>query len=105
MKIQTNQETIEAIKKIIETQAEHPDNIRIYVAGKGCSGPSFGLSLDDINQEEDLTYTESDVNFVMSKEIYAEVGDMSVLCVEGGYMVKPVVAKESACGSCGGGCS
>ncbi len=105
MKIETNQETLQAIKKIIEAQADHPDNIRIYVAGMGCSGPSFGLSLDDVNAEEDLTYIEDEVNFVMTKEIYEQVGDMIVQSVDGGYMVKPAVTPESSCGSCGGGCS
>lgn len=35
MKIQTNQETIDAIKGIINQQADQPDNIRIYIAGMG----------------------------------------------------------------------
>jgi hypothetical protein len=35
MKIQTNQETVEAIKKIVDQQADQPNNIRIYIAGMG----------------------------------------------------------------------
>lgn len=35
MKVQTNQETVAAIKTIIEQQADQPDNIRIYIAGMG----------------------------------------------------------------------
>ncbi len=105
MKIQTNQETLVAIRKIIEAQADHPDNIRIYVAGMGCNGPSFGLSLDEINSEEDMTYSEGNVNFVMTKEIFEQVGDMLIESAEGGYLVRPVKTPETACGSCGGGCS
>lgn len=44
MKIQTNQETIGAMKAVMADQ-EH-DGIRIYIAGMGCSGPTFGLTLD-----------------------------------------------------------
>ena len=35
MKIQTNQETVDAIKSIVEQQADQPSNIRIYIAGMG----------------------------------------------------------------------
>jgi len=35
MKIQTNQETVDAIKTVIEQQKDQPDNIRIYIAGMG----------------------------------------------------------------------
>jgi hypothetical protein len=35
MNIQTNQETVDAIKAIVEQQADQPNNIRIYIAGMG----------------------------------------------------------------------
>ncbi len=104
MKIQTNQETLEAIKGIIEQQADQPDNIRVYIAGMGCSGPSFGLTLDEVG-ENDLKDDSNDVTFIMTKEIHEQVGDMLVESVEGGYLVRPLKTPETACGSCGGGCS
>jgi len=35
MKIQTNQETVDAIKTIVTQQADQPDNVRVYIAGMG----------------------------------------------------------------------
>ncbi len=35
MKVQTNQETVDAIKGIVEQQADQPGNVRIYIAGMG----------------------------------------------------------------------
>jgi hypothetical protein len=35
MKVQTNQETVDAIKGIVEQQADQPSNVRIYIAGMG----------------------------------------------------------------------
>jgi hypothetical protein len=35
MKVQTNQETVEAIKGIVTQQADQPSNVRIYIAGMG----------------------------------------------------------------------
>jgi hypothetical protein len=35
MKIQTNSSTIDEIKKIMDTQAERPKFVRVFVAGYG----------------------------------------------------------------------
>lgn len=35
MKIQTTQETIEEIKKVLDSQEGAPSNVRIFVAGYG----------------------------------------------------------------------
>lgn len=35
MKIQTTQETVDAIKALLEQQADQPSNVRIYIAGMG----------------------------------------------------------------------
>jgi len=104
MKIQTNDATIEAIKKVMEGQGDQPQNIRIYVAGMGCSGPSFGLTLDE-KAEGDLVDDSNDVTFLLAKDIHDQMGDIIVELTEGGYLVRPVNPPESACGSCGGGCS
>lgn len=103
MKVQTNQETVAAIKTIIEQQADQPDNIRIYIAGMGWSGPSFGLTLDELS-ENDVQDNTQEVSFIMAKDIYDQIGDIVVELTGGGYLVKPVVQEESACGSCSGSC-
>lgn len=99
MKIQTNQETVEAIKKIVDQQADQPNNIRIYIAGMGWGGPSFGLTLDELS-ENDLVDNSNDVTFIMAKDIHEQIGDVLVELTGGGYLVKPVDQGESACGSC-----
>lgn len=35
MKIQTNQETVDAIKALVEQQKDQPENVRVYIAGMG----------------------------------------------------------------------
>lgn len=35
MKISTNQETINEIKKVVESKPELPTNVRIFIAGMG----------------------------------------------------------------------
>lgn len=104
MKIQTNKETIDAIKTLIEGQVDQPGNVRVYVAGMGCGGPSFGLTLDEVNDGEDLLDNSNEINFIMAKEIHDQVGDVIVEQSGTGYLVKPVNQVESACGSCSGSC-
>jgi len=103
MKVETNQETIEAIKKLVEQQEDQPKNIRIYIAGMGCSGPSFGLTMDELT-ETDLVDESNDIKFIMGKDIHDQVGDVMVKLTDGGYLVKPMIETESACGSCSGSC-
>jgi Fe-S cluster assembly iron-binding protein IscA len=99
MYIATNQETCDKIGEVLASQADKPQNIRIFIAGMGCSGPSFGLGLDNIN-EDDLTEVINGVNFVLEKSVYDTVGEIKVEWVGNGYSVQPVVVAPSACGSC-----
>merc|ERR1711879_289179 len=99
MYIATNKETCEKIKEILSAQADKPQNIRVFIAGMACSGPSFGLGLDNIN-EEDVTEVVEGINFILEKSVYDTVGEVKVEWVGNGYSVQPVNAQESACGSC-----
>jgi Fe-S cluster assembly iron-binding protein IscA len=103
MFIETNEATIQAMKAVIESQPEDINSVRIFVAGNGCSGPTFGLTLDK-EGVADVVDTSHDIQFVMAKDIHDQVGDMIVEIVEGGYLVKPKVAMVSACNSCSAGC-
>lgn len=103
MKIHTNVETVDAIKTVIAQQADKPNTIRVFLAGMGCSGPSFGLALDD-QKETDLVDPETGINFIMDTDLFNQFGDIKVEFRETGYYVAPINQVESTCGSCGGGC-
>lgn len=101
MKIQTNQETLDAIKTVMADQEF--DSVRIYIAGMGCSGPTFGLTLDK-EGVNDVKSEEHGLTFLMTKDNYDQVGDMVVELTSGGYLVKPVTPLEVGCASCAGSC-
>lgn len=103
MNIKTNEETIKAIQAVMAEQEEKFDAVRIYIAGMGCSGPSFGLTLDEV-KEDDAVNKDNELTFVMEQNVYDQVGDIIVELVEGGYMVKPVTPAAGGCSSCGGSC-
>ena len=103
MKIVTTVDTVNEIKKIVESQPEQPGNVRIFLAGMGWSGPTLGLSLDE-KKDTDLVDDANEISFVMDKDLHDQMGDIKVEFMGNGYMVAPVNQGESACGSCGGSC-
>jgi len=103
MKITTTQETIDEIKKIVGAKADQPTNVRVYIAGMGWGGPSYGLSLDEKN-ETDLTDDSNGITFVMDKELHEKMGDFKVEFLGDGYRVAPVNQEPSDCSSCSGSC-
>jgi len=99
MYIATDKDTCEKIKEVLAAQADKPQNIRVFIAGMACSGPSFGLGLDN-SGEEDLVENIDGINFVLEKSVFDEVGEIKVEWVGNGYSVQPVTVQPSACGSC-----
>jgi Fe-S cluster assembly iron-binding protein IscA len=99
MYFETDQKTCDEIKKVFEAQEDKPKNVRIFVAGIGCSGPSFGLGLDKAKPED--VYEEiNGIKFLMDKEIYDEYGKINVKFMNGGYSVLPDDQPANTCGTC-----
>lgn len=104
MKIITTTQTIEEIKSIIAQNPDEGNDVRIYVAGMGCSGPAFGLALDTRNNE-DIVYEEGGQIFIMEPNFFEQFGDFKVEYTQRGYLVEPVnkdVLGPSDCGTCSG---
>ncbi|WP_300381539.1 HesB-like protein [Clostridium sp.] len=82
-------------------------SIRINLAGFGCSGPAFNISVDDV-KEGDLTQKVQDITFVVEEKLVDEFGGFKLLSTEEnegrGLSLKPLIEAEGGCGSCGGGC-
>ncbi len=101
MKILTNHETVAAIKDIIDQQEDQPNIVRLYVAGFGWSGPSFGLALDE-QKDTDLIDDSNEVAFIMDKDLYDEYGNIKVESMGSGFMVAPENQGNLGCASCSG---
>lgn len=99
MYIQTNKETCQAISEILLEQQDKPQNVRIFIAGMACSGPHFGLGLDDAT-ENDYKESIEGVDFVIEKDIVDSMGEILVEWKGNGYIVRPVNFTPPSCGSC-----
>ncbi|NLY72696.1 MAG: Fe-S cluster assembly protein HesB [Tissierellia bacterium] len=101
--IKTNQETVAEIKKIIEGNPDQGSCVRVYLAGMGCGGPSFGLALDE-KKDGDQSIEIDGQAFVMQEDFYNQYGDFLIEYQDGGYIVEPadMPAGLSGCASCSG---
>jgi Fe-S cluster assembly iron-binding protein IscA len=102
MKVTLPQSAVETLKDIINDNQDRPKTIRVYFAGTACSGPSFGLALDDMAQDDVFCETEG-LSFVMNKAEYEQYGDILIEDTGYGFRVIPENMKDQ--GGCGGGCS
>ena len=101
MKVTLDQKAILTLKDILKDKDQENTKVRIYFAGIGWGGPSFGLALDE-QKSDDKTYTVEGINFVMSEQDYNQYGDIAIKDTGFGFKVAP---ENSGDDSCGGGCS
>ena len=106
-KILISEEAYKEFKGFLDENEVDTYTIRINLAGFGCSGPAFNISVDDA-KEGDVTQKVNDIVFVVEEKLIDEFGGFKLLSTdenEGrGLSLKPVIEVEGGCGSCGGGC-
>lgn len=102
MKVTLPETAVNTLKDILKDNQDRPNNIRVYFAGIGCGGPSFGIALDE-QKAEDLEYDIEGLHFIMSSDDFNKYGDIVIEDTGYGFKVGPENAQDY--GGCGGGCS
>ena len=106
-KILISEDAYNEFKAFLDENEVENYSIRINLAGFGCSGPAFNISVDDV-KEGDLTQKVQDITFVVEEKLVDEFGGFKLLSTEEnegrGLSLKPFIEAEGGCGSCGGGC-
>lgn len=101
MKVLADKAAIDRLNEILKQHTDKPNTIRIYIAGMGWAGPSFGLALDE--QKENDVYDESTgIKFIMEKDLFDQFGDFSITAIGQGFRVSSANASDDACGGCSG---
>lgn len=89
--------------------------VRITMMSGGCSGPGLGLAIDEA-KENDLTFEQDGVSFLVEKGLSEICGAIKVDFVEsgsgcgcsgGGFSItseNPLPDAGGGCNSCGGSC-
>ena len=103
MKITLPESAVKTLKDILQDNQDRPQTIRVYFAGIGWGGPSFGIALDE-QKDSDTSYEVDGLTFIMDKNEYAQHGDIVIEDTGYGFRVIPENIKNDE-GACGGGCS
>ena len=103
MKVTLPQTAVDTLKDILQDNQDRPQTIRVYFAGIGWGGPSFGIALDE-QKDSDTSYEVDGLTFIMDKNEYAQHGDIVIEDTGYGFRVIPENMKNDE-GGCGGGCS
>lgn len=93
------------LKSLLESEEKQDHSLRIFIAGMGCSGIQYGLSLDNESKEDDITVTDNDVSIVMSKDVSDALNDAKVDYIDTANGKGFVIDNPSAASACGSGCS
>ena len=94
-------------KELLDNANVDSYNVRISLDRVGCSGPIFGVFIDEANEDDEVEVI-NEITFISEKSIVEEYGGFIIVSSEEnmgrGVGMKPVVAPSPSCDVCGGGC-
>lgn len=98
-----------AVKELNEFFSDREKSpVRIYLAPGGCSGPRLALALDTPGEDDEVS-EQNGLTFCISKELFAQTGDISVDVTYMGFAVESANPMGGGSGCCGcassGGCA
>lgn len=67
MEMNVTERALEQLNELVE-EKQVSKNVRVYIAGVGWGGPTFGLALEE-PKEEDIVEKVGDINFVLSPDM------------------------------------
>ena len=96
------------VKELLEQQGKSDHALRVYVRGMSCSGPAFGMALDNEPRPDDTVAELDGVKILVDPQSAPYLEGVQVDYVDSlmgkGFTVSNPNAQESG-GGCGGGCS
>ncbi len=106
------------IKEVLEQSEKTDVALRVYVRGMSCSGPAYGMALDNEPRPDDRIEELSGLRVLVDPQSApyldgAEIDYVDNLMGQGFSIVNPTYVKESngessgggGGGGCGGGCA
>lgn len=77
MSIEITQEASKELRKFLEKKHDINKYLRIYVAGFGWGGPSFGIALDE-QKDEDEVIKVDDFTFLLDADMVNNFSDFTI---------------------------
>lgn len=97
-------EAAKQLKTLKEEQNQPAAFLRVWVAGGGCSGLTYGMALDDTKEEGDMEILDKDITLVVDPQSAQYLSGSTIEyqkdILGGGFKVNNPNAKQSCgCGS------
>ena len=98
------------VRELLQESGKTDHALRIFVRGMSCSGPAYGMALDNEPREDDSVAEFDGVRVLVDPQSAQYVEGAQVDYVDGlmgrGFTVSnPNFVAENGGGGCGGGCS
>lgn len=94
----------EKARAILAAEGKESWGLRIYNAGGGCCGPSYGLDLDEQPATDDEVIEKNGLKVFIDKKTFASLSGMQLDYHESGEQ-EGFVLSGGAAPSCSSGCS
>jgi len=92
----------EELKNLLEQENKQDHALRIFMAGMGCSGVKYGMSLDDTKNEEDVELTSNGIRILIASSMQESLDGAEIDFIDDeagkGFIIKDLNAPQ--CGSC-----
>ncbi|HZK54734.1 MAG TPA: iron-sulfur cluster assembly accessory protein [Desulfosporosinus sp.] len=102
------------VKEVLKAQDKENAFLRLFIEGAGCSGPNFGMTLEESKTEDDILDEGYGVSILTDIKLSTQLEGAIVDYVEssdgGGFEIRTAKtgkAEGDTCGDgggCGGGC-
>lgn len=102
------------VKEVLKAQNKEDALLRLYLAGMGCGGPNFGMTLEESKSEDDILDEEFGVSMVIDKKLSTYLEGAVIDYIEsdngGGFEIRTAGTNNGGgcdsgcCSGCGGSC-
>lgn len=77
MKVNVTDTAAEQLKKTLKDKDMTNKYVRVHISGFGWGGPTFGLALDERN-DDDMLVESNEINIIVNKDIIDQYGSFSI---------------------------
>ena len=99
----------EKVKELLATEDRQGQALRVFVRGMGCSGPAYGMALDNEPRPDDTVSEQNGVKVLIDPQSAPYLEGVKVDYVDSlmgkGFTVVNPNAQAAGGGGCGGGCA
>ncbi len=91
-------------KNLLKKEGKADYGVKLFVAGFGCSGPQYGLSLEEKPEDGERVYESNDVKLYLTKDAAEALEGVEIDYVKSEHGEGFVINNAKDCGPSCGGC-